>query len=208
MKYRYLNFLIATASILLFIKGGEKEHFVPLAPLSESEISYYHDFFNANPEFKADGFDFPVGKPNAEGYYVAQDFRSNNHLGEDWNGRGGGNTDFGDPVYAIADGYVKLAKEFKSGWGNIIRMVHYLEEPPYYIVESLYAHCDEIYVKKGQTVKRGDLIGTIGNVNGLYAAHLHLEMRSNVMLPIGTAYSDKTEGYMDPTDFINLHRPQ
>jgi len=208
MKLRYFNILIAVASMLLFIKGGENESFVPLASLNESEIAYYHTLFNANPAFKADGFDFPVGKPNAEGYYVAQDFRANNHLGEDWNGRGGGNTDLGDPVYAIADGYVKLAKEFKSGWGNIIRMVHYLEEPPYYIVESLYAHCDEIYVTKGQTVKRGDLIGTIGNVKGLYSAHLHLEMRSNVMLPIGTAYSKKTEGFMDPTDFIDLHRPK
>ena len=126
MKLKFFNFFLAGLSILLFLKGGENQKFVPLEPLSNAEIAFYMDFFNANPSLKADGFDFPVGKPNAEGYYVAQDFRSNNHLGEDWNGKGGGNTDFGDPVYAIADGYVKLAEEFQSGWGNIIRMVHYL----------------------------------------------------------------------------------
>ena len=32
------------------------------------------------------GFDFPVGKPDAVGYYNAQEFTENDHLGEDWNG--------------------------------------------------------------------------------------------------------------------------
>ena len=31
-------------------------------------------------------FDFPVGKPDAVGYYNAQEFTENDHLGEDWNG--------------------------------------------------------------------------------------------------------------------------
>ena len=39
----------------------------------------------------ADGFDFPVGKPHADGYYRARGFRSGGHMGEDWDGvRGGG----------------------------------------------------------------------------------------------------------------------
>ena len=40
----------------------------------------------------ADGFDQPVGKPNAEGYYMARGVRLSPpvHYGEDWNGRGGG----------------------------------------------------------------------------------------------------------------------
>ena len=45
----------------------------------------------------ADGFDHPVGKPNAEGYYMARGFLSY-HPGEDWNGVKGGNSDLGAPV--------------------------------------------------------------------------------------------------------------
>src|SRR5205085_6221457 len=41
----------------------------------------------------ADGFDFPVGKPDAQGYYKARGFRSHGHLGEDWDGIRGGDTD-------------------------------------------------------------------------------------------------------------------
>ena len=40
----------------------------------------------------SDGFDFPVGPPDAKGYYDAQSFGKNRHLGSDWNGVGGGNT--------------------------------------------------------------------------------------------------------------------
>ena len=42
-----------------------------------------------------DGFDFPVGKPDSEGYYRSRGYRPNGHLGEDWNGKGGGNTGHG-----------------------------------------------------------------------------------------------------------------
>jgi hypothetical protein len=55
-----------------------------------------------------DGFDYPVGPPNAKRYFKARGFLPNGleHLGEDWNGDGGGNSDFGDYVYAAADGVV------------------------------------------------------------------------------------------------------
>ncbi len=47
-----------------------------------------------------DGFDFPVGKPDGKGYYRARGLRlkSPRHMGEDWNGNGGGNSDLGDTV--------------------------------------------------------------------------------------------------------------
>jgi len=49
----------------------------------------------------ANRFDFPVGKPDAKGYYNAQIFGKNNHLGDDWNGANGGNSDLGEPIYAV-----------------------------------------------------------------------------------------------------------
>lgn len=151
-----------------------------------------------------DGFDFPVGKPHAKGYYNAQKFTENNHLGDDWNGVGGGNTDLGDPIYNIAHGYVTFAEDVGGGWGNVIRIVHHIDENTE--VESLYAHCETMLVSEGDYVSKGTQIATIGNVNGLYYAHLHLEIREEVGLPLGGGYSSDTTGYVDPTEFIKQNR--
>src|SRR5690606_21170380 len=151
---------------------------------------------NLKENLVTDGFDFPVGKPDAEGYYDAQHFGANNHLGEDWNGNGGGNSDLGDAVYAIANGKVSFAKNVKRGWGNVIRIVHTL--PSGQRVESLYGHCEEILVVEGEEVKKGQKIGTIGTADGKYQAHLHFEIREEVGLPIGKGYSEEIKGYVNP----------
>ncbi len=150
------------------------------------------------------GFDFPVGKPDAKKYYNAQKFGDNNHLGDDWNGIGGGNTDLGDPIYSIGNGYVSFAKNVYGGWGNVIRIIHFIDKENQ--VESLYAHCNEIFVKKGEYIKKGQKIGTIGTNDGTYPAHLHLELRNEVGLPIGDGYSSNTKGYLNPTKFIKNNR--
>ncbi|WP_024770478.1 M23 family metallopeptidase [Aquimarina macrocephali] len=167
---------------------------------NQDPYQIYISLFKENPEFIASDFDYPIGKPNAEGYYNAQKFRENNHLGDDWNGVGGGNTDLGDPIYAIANGYVSFAKDIKGGWGNVIRVIHKYKGKYY---ESVYAHCDSIRVKEGDFVKKGALIATIGNANGIYLAHLHLEIRDDIFMDIGGGYANDKSGYLDPTKFIN-----
>jgi murein DD-endopeptidase MepM/ murein hydrolase activator NlpD len=155
----------------------------------------------------ADGFDFPVGPPDGKRYYNAQGFGENLHLGDDWNGIGGGDTDMGDPVFAIASGKVKFAADNGAGWGNVVLIQHNigtLTEPKF--VESLYAHLDTMIAIPGQTVQRGQQIGTIGDAHGAYAAHLHFEIRDDTLLPIGGGYSEETAGYLDPTLFIQTHR--
>ncbi|MCB0398571.1 MAG: M23 family metallopeptidase [Winogradskyella sp.] len=163
----------------------------------------YFELFQRNKEYISDGFDYPVGKPDADGYYNAQKFQENNHLGDDWNGVGGGNSDLGDPIYAIGNGYVTVAKNLKGGWGNVIRIIHLYEGKLY---ESVYAHCDSIYVEQKKFVRKGEQIATIGNCEGAYYAHLHLEIRDSVDLDIGGGYSTNTTGYIDPTEFINNNR--
>ena len=148
------------------------------------------------------GFDFPVGPPNAGGYYDAQPFGINDHLGNDWNGNGGGDTDLGDPVHAIAAGVVTVASDHGGGWGNVVRVVHPCGEVPGREVESLYAHLDTIEVQEGQRVDRGQRIGTIGTAGGQYRAHLHLELRARRGMPLGGGYSKDTAGYLDPSAFI------
>ena len=155
-------------------------------------------------KMRVDGFDFPVGKPNGEGYYDAQNFGINRHLGEDWNGKDGGDTDLGDTIYAIANGKISFAEDLKGGWGKVIRIVHQLPEEKQ--IESLYAHCDQILVNENSYVKKGDPIGTIGTADGKYLAHLHFEIRSEVGMPIGQGYSANSGGYLNPTKFIQENR--
>lgn len=161
--------------------------------------------FTLHADYQADGFDFPIGKPDPEDYYNAQEFGDNYHLGEDWNGKGGGNTDFGDPVYSIANGYVKKAGEQSRGWGKVVRIVHCANGKA---VESLYAHFDELLVEEGDWVKRGQQIGTIGNANGMYLAHLHLEIRIDTEMPLGGGYSKENVSFVNPTEFIEANRPK
>lgn len=166
----------------------------------------YRQLFDRHAEYKADGFDYPVGKPSAKGYYNAQGFGGkSHHLGDDWNATTGGNSDLGHPIYAISNGYVSRAEDHKGGWGNVIRVVHDTDS---FMVESLYAHCQKMLVKQGDWIKRGQQIGTIGNNRGMYYAHLHLEIRSQVDLPLGGGYSRLTKGYLDPTVFIKAFRPE
>ncbi|NRD23427.1 M23 family metallopeptidase [Winogradskyella litoriviva] len=168
-----------------------------------TEKNNYKTRFKNDTTFVAKGFDFPVGKPNAKGYYNAQKFQENNHLGDDWNGENGGNTDFGDPIYSIANGYISEVKDYKGGWGKVIRIVHLHNKKLY---KSIYAHCDSILVNSNRFIKKGEKIATIGNCNGAYFAHLHLEIRNKVDLDIGSGYSTDTTGYLNPTNFINKNR--
>jgi len=163
--------------------------------------------FAKGPVKLSDGFDFPVGKPDAKGYYNAQKFGKNNHLGDDWNGNGGGNSDYGDPIYSISNGTVTEAVQFYGGWGKVVRIAHeWNESGKSKKVESLYAHMDTMLVKVGDNVSKGQLIGKIGNAEGIYYAHLHLEIRDGIGYALGGGYSTNTKGYLDPTAFIKSHR--
>ncbi|MDE7180761.1 MAG: M23 family metallopeptidase [Muribaculaceae bacterium] len=76
----------------------------------------------------------------------------------------------GTPVYATADGVVEAA-ERKSAYGNCVEISHG------YNYLTRYAHLNEILVKPGQTVKRGDLIAKVGSTGKSTGPHLHYEVR-------------------------------
>ena len=105
----------------------------------------------------ADGFDYPVGKPNAGGYRISRGFTAHGHLGEDWVGQGGSGSDFRDPVYSIGNGVVTLARDFRRSWGNVVVIRHaFMEAGQINYADSLYAHLDRILVREGQHVTRGE----------------------------------------------------
>ena len=156
----------------------------------------------------ADGFDYPVGRPDAQGYYRARGFRSHGHLGEDWDGVGGGDTDLGDPIYSIGDGLVVFARDCHMGWGNVVIVRHsYREGGAIRTIDSLYGHLLNILVRNGQAVARGQKIATMGTAHGLYDAHLHLEIRKNIEIGMSrAAFAQDFSNYYDPSQFIQAHR--
>ncbi len=79
----------------------------------------------------------------------------------------------GTPVYATGDGVVKYAGR-KGGLGRTIIIDHGFG------YTTVYGHLHRIKVKRGQKVKRGDLIATSGNSGRLTTGpHLHYEVRHN-----------------------------
>lgn len=160
----------------------------------------------------ADGFDYPVGKPEADGYYKSRGLRlrAPEHFGEDWNGRSGGDSDLGDPVYAIADGIVTLAANVRTGWGNVVLTRHAFRDPAngqVKYIDTLNGHLDKMMVRTGQLIKRGQQIGTIGTNFGMYPAHLHFEIRHNIHIGLHRNAAPATmEHWADPTQFIKQYR--
>lgn len=158
----------------------------------------------------ADGFDIPVGKPDGYGYYVYRGFSPNGHLGEDWNGNGGGNTDEGDPVYSIAHGVVIFSEDYRKGWGNVIIIRHAYRETNGQIafVDSLYGHLKVRSVQVGQQVTRGQLVGTIGcGPYRMYTAHLHFEIRKDLRVGMRRDLYPRTyTTYHSPRTFISARR--
>lgn len=138
-------------------------------------------------------FNTLTGKFLDESYYRAT---GSDHTGQDINGNGGGNTDLGALVRCITDGTVVEAKWFPV-WGNIVLVYH-----PGPAVWSMYAHLNVMTVSKGQTIKAGTQVGTIGRgANNVYLAHLHFEIRT-ANLPANTWPSSMFKKRVDARNFI------
>ena len=76
----------------------------------------------------------------------------------------------GTPIYATGDGkVVEVTTEF-GGYGKSIVIDHGFG------FKTRYGHMNEFNVKRGQTVKRGDQIGTVGNTGSSTAPHVHYEV--------------------------------
>lgn len=82
-------------------------------------------------------------------------------------------TDFsapiGTPIYASSDGKV-LHSAYSGGYGQLITIQHGEG------VITRYAHCSRLLVRAGQAVKKGQLIGKVGNTGHSTGPHLHYEL--------------------------------
>jgi murein DD-endopeptidase MepM/ murein hydrolase activator NlpD len=94
----------------------------------------------------------------------------------------------GTPVYATADGVVTTVKTLSDGHGRHIIIDHELG------IETLYAHLSRFNVSEGQKIKRGQLVGYVGNTGTSTAPHLHYEVHRNgkAVNPINYFFKDIT----------------
>ena len=92
----------------------------------------------------------------------------------------------GTPIYATGDGVVLKADNTASGYGNHIVIRHGFG------YETLYAHLSKYNKKRGQKVKRGDVIGFVGSTGRSEAPHLHYEVHKNgeVVNPLNYYYGN------------------
>lgn len=90
---------------------------------------------------------------------TAQDF----HTGVDLN------ANEGDCIYAAADGVVRQA-QLGSSYGNYVRILQQGGD------ETIYAHMQYVFVRPGQQVRMGQVIGTVGHTGNATGPHLHFEI--------------------------------
>lgn len=80
--------------------------------------------------------------------------------------------DIGEPIYAPADGVVEYVRNgYSGGYGNMLKLYHSFG------FSSIYAHLKKSVVKRGEFVKKGQLIGYSGNSGLSSGPHLHYEIR-------------------------------
>lgn len=102
----------------------------------------------------------------------------------------------GTPIYASGNGKVVKAHR-SSTFGNVVYIEHG------YGYKTIYAHMSKIATRKGKKVKRGDLIGYVGNTGRSAAPHLHYEVHKNdrAVNPIYYYYGD-----LKPEEFLKMQK--
>ena len=92
----------------------------------------------------------------------------------------------GSDIFVTGDGVVVEAGYSFYGYGNRVVVDHG------YGYKTVYAHLRKILIDEGQKVKRGEVIGTLGNTGRSTGAHLHYEVRlsNNAVNPINYYFND------------------
>ena len=99
----------------------------------------------------------------------------------------------GTPIYASANGVVRIASHLGTGYGDHVVINHG------YGYETLYGHMFRIKAKPGQRVKRGEIIGYVGSTGKSTGPHCHYEVHKNgrPLDPVYFFYNDLTPEQFD-----------
>lgn len=110
----------------------------------------------------------------------------------------------GTPIHATGDGMVIKVEREHGGYGNSILISHGFS------YETLYAHLSKINIQRGQVIKRGQVIGLVGNTGKSTAPHLHYEVHKNgtPINPINYFFNDITPDEYQKMIELSLHPSQ
>jgi murein DD-endopeptidase MepM/ murein hydrolase activator NlpD len=99
----------------------------------------------------------------------------------------------GTPIYATANGVVKVAGNLGNGYGNHVVLNHG------YGYETLYGHMFRVKARPGARVKRGEVIGYVGSTGKSTGPHCHYEVHKNgrPIDPVYFFYNDLTPEQFD-----------
>lgn len=99
----------------------------------------------------------------------------------------------GTPIYATANGTIRIAGNTGNGYGNHVIINHG------YGYETLYGHMYKVKVKARQKVKRGEIIGYVGSTGKSTGPHCHYEVHKNgrALDPVYFFYNDLTPEQFD-----------
>lgn len=99
----------------------------------------------------------------------------------------------GTEIYSTGKGTIVFASNSNNGYGNHVIVDHG------YGYQTLYAHMSEVKVKKGQEIKRGEILGFVGNTGLSSAPHLHYEVikDGNKVNPVNYYFNDLTPAEYD-----------
>ena len=108
------------------------------------------------------------------------------------------------PVYAASNGKIIRADSRSIGYGKHIRIDHG------YGFVTLYAHLNSYNVNRGQTVKKGDIIGFVGNTGRSKGLHLHYEVIKDgkSVNPVNYFYGSLTAEEFDEVLRISVQENQ
>lgn len=130
-----------------------------------------------------------------QNWTTTSEFGKRGYKANPWHNGIDGRAVIGIPVYAVADGTVKVAKDNPTGYGLYIAIDHGC-------FGTLYAHLSKFNVAVGQWVKAGDIIGYSGNTGLSTGPHLHFEIRFCEYVDFWDRIGDIFLRCVDPLPFI------
>lgn len=185
--YKYSDQVIGTTYRLdkiekrLYVQSKSFDEIVNLAKNKEKMLAHIPAIMpisNTDLKRMASGFGYRI-----DPIYKTRKF----HAGMDFS------APIGTPIYATGDGVVESADQSIRGYGK-----HVLIDNGYGY-ETLFGHMSKILVKGGQKVKRGDIIGLVGNTGKSVGPHVHYEVRKDghPVNPVNYYFNDLTPAEYD-----------
>jgi murein DD-endopeptidase MepM/ murein hydrolase activator NlpD len=221
VSYACRQLPIITVVLTAVVRGLAEEPVPPVVPDPAPAPAHLEVAKKLLDPGLANGFDFPAGGPEGTAPYIAQTTRrkysswkvtfqpgeteadsGQRHTGDAWNGSGGGATDAGQPVFAVAAGTVRDVKETPRG--PAVTVEHrFVENGALRTVWSISSGLADVKLKAGDPVKRRQQLGTIANRGAGAPVQLYLEIRTQWPPP---EEAGSIAGCEPPSEFIRHHR--